>query len=224
MSGDILRKIKISTSILSADFAELGKTIEAVERAGSDSIHLDVMYGHFVRNITFGPAVVAGIRKHTKLPLQVHLMIERPDLYVERFGDAGSDMLIIHREVVSCDIAKTIHEIKKNGMKAGIAINPDSEVKSVFEFLPDVDMLLVMSVNPGFGGQKFMKKSLSKIRKAREYIEKRGLKTKISVDGGIKLDNAREVMKAGVDEIAAGTAILDSRNMKKAISALRGSA
>lgn len=217
-----MRKIKISPSILSADFSELGKVVEALEKAGSDSIHLDVMDGHFVRNITFGPVVVAAVRQHTRLPLQVHLMMERPDLYVEQFRDAGSDMLIIHHEAASCDIAKTIRNIKKNGMKAGIAINPNSDVKSVFDFLPDVDMLLIMSVNPGFGGQKFMRKCLSKIRKAREYIEKEGLSVRIGVDGGIKSDNASQVISAGADEIVAGTAILGARSMKKAIEGLRG--
>jgi ribulose-phosphate 3-epimerase len=214
-------KVKISPSILSADFSNIGKVAEELEEAGADSIHLDVMDGHFVRNITFGPILVNAIRRHTKLPLQVHLMIERPDLYVEQFGDAGSDMLIVHVEATSCDIAKTIEEIKKNGMKAGISVNPDSDIRSVFQFLPDVDMLLVMSVNPGFGGQKFMSESLSKIKKAREYIESKGLKAKISVDGGIKIDNAGKVIKAGVDEIVAGSAITGAASMKKAIGELR---
>lgn len=218
-----MRTIKISTSILSADFSNIGKVVEGLEKAGADSLHLDVMDGHFVKNITFGPLLVNAVRQHTKLPLHVHLMMERPDLYVEQFGDAGSDMLIIHREADSCDIARTILEIKKNGMQAGIAINPNSDIKSVFEFLPDVDMLLVMSVYPGFGGQKFISKSLLKIKKAREYIEKRGLKTRICVDGGVNAENSEGIVKAGADELTAGTAIIGSGNARKAIKRLRGS-
>lgn len=217
-----MRKIEISTSILNANFSNIGAVAEKLEKAGTDSIHLDVADGHFVRNITFGTLIVSAVRQHTKLPLNVHLMIERPDLYVEEFRDAGSDMLIIHKEA-DCDIRKTIKEIKKNGMKAGIAINHDSDISSVFEFLPDADLLVIMSIISGFGGQKFMRKCLSKIRKAREYIDSEGLKTKIGVDGGIKIENAKEIINAGANELDVGIAILHAKDMKKAIKELRGS-
>jgi len=215
-----MREIRISPSILNADFADLGKVAEELEQAGADAIHLDVMDGHFVRNITFGPAAVGAIRRHTSLPLEVHLMIERPDLYVEQFGDAGSDMLIMHRES-SCDIGETLDSIRKNGMKTGLALNPDSEARSGFRFLPKTDMLLIMSVYPGFGGQKFIRKSLAKIKSCREYIRERGLKTIIGVDGGIDHENAGSVIEAGAVEIAPGTAIISSGNIKKAIRELR---
>lgn len=212
--------IKVSPSILSADFSNIGKLVSEIEKAGADSLHLDVMDGHFVRNITFGPLVVGAIRKHTGLPLKVHLMIARPDLYVEQFGDAGSDMLIIHREA-QCDLENTIDEIKKNEMKAGIAINPDSDVKSVFGLLPKVDMLLIMSVNPGFGGQEFMPSSLDNISKARKHVTEKGLKLTIAVDGGINEDTGRKAVEAGADELVAGTAITGSNDMKAAIGRMK---
>ena len=216
-----MKAIKVSPSILSADFSNLGKLASDMEKAGADSLHLDVMDGHFVRNLTFGPLVVNAVRRHTGLPLEAHLMMERPDLYVEQFADAGSDMLIIHREA-KCDLESTIEEIKKNEMGAGIALNPDSDVKSVFGLLPKVDMLLVMSVNPGFGGQKFMPSSLRKISEAKRHADAKKLRLTIAVDGGVNEEAGRMVVKAGAGELIAGTAITGSKDMKAAIDRMKG--
>jgi ribulose-phosphate 3-epimerase len=217
-----MKKIRISPSILSADFSNLGKLIVELERAGADSLHLDVMDGHFVRNITFGPVVVKSIRKLTKLPLEVHLMIENPDMYVERFAEAGADMLIIHMEV-HCNIADTIARIKAKGMKAGLALSPETGLHGALEFLAEADQLLVMTVSPGFGGQAFISECLGKIGEARRYIDEKGLKTVIAVDGGIKADTGRLAVEAGADELVAGTAIVNSKDMTSAIASLKGS-
>lgn len=216
-----MRKIEISPSILSADYSELGKLVEKLEKGGADSLHLDVADGHFVRNISFGASVIRSLRPRTSLPFKVHLMIDRPDLFVEQFGDAGSDMLIIHRES-PCNIRKTIKEIKKNEMKVGIALNPDSDLDSAFEFLPKIDTLLLMSIVPGFAGQKFIPNSIERIKRARKYIDKEGFAVKIAVDGSINLETVKKVREAGADELIAATAIVNSGNIAKAIRDLRG--
>lgn len=215
-----MKAVKISPSILTADFSNIGKTVSELEAAGADSLHLDVMDGHFVKNITFGPLVIKSIRKMTKLPLEVHLMIENPDMYVVQFADAGSDMLIIHREA-HCNISDTIRKIKARGMKAGLALNPETGLDGTFELLEEVDELLVMTVSPGFGGQAFITECLGKVREARRYIDGKGLKTEISVDGGVKPDTGRLAVEAGADELVAGTAIVNSKDMAGAIKDLR---
>jgi ribulose-phosphate 3-epimerase len=215
-----MKTIKISPSILSADFSNLGKLIEELEMAGADSLHLDVMDGNFVKNITFGPVVIKSIRKLTKLPLETHLMIENPDMYVDQFAEAGSDMLIIHREA-HCNIADTLSKIKAKGLKAGLAINPETGLRGTLEFLGGADQLLVMTVSPGFGGQAFISECLGKISEARKYIDEQGLKTVISVDGGVKADTGRLAVEAGADQLVAGTAIVNSKDMAAAIASLR---
>lgn len=211
---------KISPTILDADFANLGKIIEELEAAGADSLHLDVMDGHFVRNISFGFPIIKAVRNHTKLPLKMHLMIEHPDQYIDEFKEAGADELIIHYES-ECDIPKTIQTIKASGMKVGMAINPKTKLEEVQNFIPELDTFLIMSINPGWGGQKFMPEVLEKIRETRKYISENGLQTIISVDGGINPDTGKQAREAGADELASGSYIINSNDMKTAIEALR---
>jgi ribulose-phosphate 3-epimerase len=203
--------IKISPSILSADFARLGEEVKAAEEAGAHMLHVDVMDGHFVPNITIGSAVVASIRKVTGLPLDVHLMIEEPDRYISDFVKAGADILTVHYEA-SIHLHRTVQMIKESGIKAGVSINPATPVGNLEDILHAVDVVLLMSVNPGFGGQEFIPRTIEKIEQLRAMIGKSGSSPLIEVDGGIKPENARRVADAGADILVMGSAFFNSEN------------
>ncbi len=215
--------IKISPSILSADFSRLGEDVQAVDRAGADYIHIDVMDGHFVPNITIGPLVVEALRKVTDKPLDVHLMIENPDLYIADFAKAGADIITVHQEAVP-HLHRTVQLIKSLGKKAGVSLNPATPVETLDIILDELDLVLIMSVNPGFGGQSFIPSALDKIRALRQRITARGLSTELEVDGGVKIDNIREVVAAGADVLVAGSAVFNTENYAATISALRKNA
>ena len=215
--------IKIAPSILSADFSRLGEDVAAVDQAGADYIHVDVMDGHFVPNITIGPLVVSALRQVTQKPLDVHLMIENPDLYIPDFAKAGADIITVHQEAVH-HLHRTVQLIKSLGKQAGVSINPATPVETLDVILDDLDLVLVMSVNPGFGGQAFIPSALDKIRALRQRIEQRGLNTELEVDGGVKVDNIAEVVTAGADVLVAGSAVFNTDDYVAAISALREAA
>ena len=215
--------IKISPSILSADFSRLGEDVQAVDRAGADYIHIDVMDGHFVPNITIGPLVVDALRKVTDKPLDVHLMIENPDLYIPDFAKAGADIITVHQEAVP-HLHRTVQLIKILGKKAGVSLNPATPVETLDVILDELDLVLIMSVNPGFGGQSFIQSALDKIRALRQRITERGLSTELEVDGGVKIDNIREVVAAGADVLVAGSAVFNTEDYSATISALRENA
>ncbi|HTZ38737.1 MAG TPA: ribulose-phosphate 3-epimerase [Syntrophales bacterium] len=212
---------QIAPSILSADFSRLGDEIKAVERAGADLIHVDVMDGHYVPNITIGPGVVAALRKTTKLPFDVHLMIEDPDRYIDAFVDAGSNILTVHTEAV-IHLHRTVHYIKGKGVKAGVSLNPSTPLGSIEEILPDIDLLLIMTVNPGFGGQKFISSMLPKIRKAKEIIQEKGLGLTIEVDGGVTPENIGALAQEGADIFVAGASIFGSPSYIETIKKMKG--
>ena len=212
---------KISPSILSADFSKLGEEIKAVEEAGADYIHVDVMDGHFVPNITIGPLIVEAAKKATSLPLDVHLMIEKPERYISDFVNAGSDIVTIHAEA-SVHLHSTVASIKKLGAKAGIAINPSTPVSVLDCIIEDLDLVLIMSVNPGFGGQSFIESALGKISQVRNILEEKNLDgVEIEVDGGVKIDNIERVSAAGADAFVAGSAVFGSDNYRKTIEEMR---
>ena len=202
---------KIAPSILSANFLKLGEEIKAAEEAGADMLHIDIMDGHFVPNITIGPFIVEAIHTITSLPLDVHLMIEEPDKYLEDFIKAGADYLTVHYEA-SVHLHRTVHFIKENGIKAGVSLNPATPVWSLEHILPDIDMALIMSVNPGFGGQGFIQMSTDKIKTLKRLISEKGLHTLIEVDGGVKLDNALDIVSAGADILVMGSAFFHSKD------------
>ena len=209
----------IAPSILSANFSKLGEEIKAVEEAGAEWLHIDVMDGHFVPNITVGIPVVKSIRKITDLFFDVHLMIENPERYVERFADAGANGITIHIE--ACENAREIlQSIRSFGCKAGLSLKPATPLESVKDYLDLIDILLVMSVNPGFGGQKFMPEVLPKIREARKLIDESGKNILLEVDGGICDENARIVREAGADVLVSGSYVFRSENYRKAIEKL----
>lgn len=212
--------VKIAPSILSADFLRLGEEIRAAEEAGVDMLHLDVMDGHFVPNITIGPFVVEAIRKITRLPLDVHLMIEEPDRYIKDFIRAGADLLTVHIEA-SVHLHRTIHWIKESGIKAGVSLNPATPVWSLDNILHDLDFVLTMSVNPGFGGQDFIPHVLDKIKTLKSMIRERGLQTLIEVDGGIKYENAKDVAKAGADILVMGSGFFNAKDYRDLMKVLR---
>ena len=212
--------VKIAPSILAADFARLGEEIAAVEAAGADLLHVDVMDGHFVPNLTIGPPVIKAIKAVTKLPLDVHLMVEQPDGLLPDFIDAGSDNLTVHVEACR-HLHRTVQAIKDAGVRASVVLNPATSLHALDEILPEVDMVLLMSVNPGFGGQRFLPATLDKIRTLRAQIEERRLPVSIEVDGGVKADNAAEICAAGADVLVAGTAIFGQPDYGAAIQALR---
>ncbi len=210
----------IAPSILSANFARLGEEIELVEKAGADWIHVDVMDGHYVPNITIGPLVTAATRSVTKLPIDVHLMIEHPDKYIPAFAEAGANYISVHVETCP-HLNRTIQFIKSCGAIPGIVLNPSTPLSSIEWVLDDVEFVLIMSVNPGFGGQAFIKNSIEKIRQLRKMIEKNGRNTLIQVDGGINEKTIRDVSHAGADVFVAGSAIFGSKNYKETIHTLR---
>jgi ribulose-phosphate 3-epimerase len=214
--------VKIAPSILSADFSRLGEEVKAVEEAGADWIHVDVMDGRFVPNITIGPLVVESLRKVTELPLDVHLMIENADQYIEDFAKAGADIISVHVEACP-HLHRTIQSIKENGAKAGVVLNPATTLFALDEIIEQVDMVLLMSVNPGFGGQKFINSVLSKIELLRNTLNESGVELDLQVDGGIKPDNVAIIKEAGANVLVAGSAIFGSDDYKKAIDELRNS-
>lgn len=202
----IMRKVELHPSLLAADFSKLGKAVSDVQQCGADGIHCDVMDGHFVPNITFGPLVVSAIKPHTTLPLCCHLMIERPELYIERFAEAGASEITVHAETCP-HLHRTLQQIKATGAKAGISLNPSTPLCFVENVLSDADVLLIMTVNPGFGGQSFIEGMLSKIAIARQMAEEFNPDLDIAVDGGIDADTAPLVVRAGANVLIAGTAV-----------------
>ncbi|WP_455378249.1 ribulose-phosphate 3-epimerase [Petrachloros mirabilis] len=214
------RPTLIAPSILSADFAHLADEVAAVERGGADLLHVDVMDGHFVPNLTVGPPIVESLKKVTKLPLDVHLMITNADAFIAEFSSAGADYLTVHVEA-SPHLHRTVQSIKERGVKAGVTLNPATSLHTIEEILPDVDLVLIMSVNPGFGGQKFIGSCLKKIAAARRMLDEAGSRALLEVDGGVKIDNAAQVLAAGADVLVAGSAIFSSRDYVATIAALR---
>jgi len=214
--------IKISPSILSADFSRLGMEIENLEKAKADLIHIDVMDGHFVPNITIGPEVIQKLRKYTSLPFDVHLMISPVHNFIKNFAEAGADIITIHPEATD-DLADSIREIKSFNKKAGVSLNPETSINKVLPFLKLIDLVLIMSVNPGFGGQKFIEATLEKVRKLRSEIDLKKLSTEIEIDGGVNFENAQMAKKAGVDILVSGTTIFKENggNLEKNIQLLK---
>jgi ribulose-phosphate 3-epimerase len=219
----IARQVRIAPSILSADFAALGAAIAAAEKGGADLIHVDVMDGHFVPNISIGPPVVKSIKRVARVPLDVHLMITDPDRYVEAFADAGADMLSVHVEVLP-HLHRTVAFIKTLGVKAGVVLNPSTPVVAIEEIAADVDFVLVMSVNPGFGGQAFIPKSVQKVSAVRALLDRAGNAAPIEIDGGIDLSNIARVVDAGVEIVVAGSAIFGRPDVTAATKALKDAA
>ena len=217
-----MSSIKISPSILSADFSKLGSEIQNLEKAKADLIHIDVMDGHFVPNITIGPEVINKLRKYTSLPFDVHLMISPVHDFIKNFAEAGADIITIHPEATN-DLVSSIQKIKSFNKKAGVSLNPETSVKKVLPVLKLIDLVLVMSVNPGFGGQKFIKDTLEKVKILRKEIDTKKLKTQIEIDGGINFENAIMAKKAGVDILVSGTTIFKENggNLEKNIQLLR---
>ena len=217
-----MSNIKISPSILSADLSKLGNEIQDLEKAGADLIHIDVMDGHFVPNITIGPEVIKKLRKYTSLPFDVHLMISPVHNFIKNFADAGADIITIHPEATT-DLISSIKKIKSYDKKVGISLNPETLVDEILSVLNIIDLVLVMSVNPGFGGQKFIENSLDKVKLLRKEIDKRKIKVQIEIDGGINFENSKKAKKAGVDILVSGTTIFEENygNLKKNIQLLK---
>ena len=217
-----MTSIKISPSILSADFSKLGSEIQDLEKAKADLIHIDVMDGHFVPNITIGPEVITKLRKYTSLPFDVHLMISPVHNFIKNFAEAGSDIITIHPEATN-DLVSSIKKIKSFNKKAGVSLNPETPVEKVLPVLKLIDLVLIMSVNPGFGGQKFIKDTLNKVKILRKEIDTLKLKTQIEIDGGINFENAIMAKEAGVDILVSGTTIFKENggNLKRNIQLLR---
>ena len=216
--------IKLAPSILSADFARLGEQIAEVARAGADYIHVDVMDGHFVPNITIGASVVASIRSLTSLPLDVHLMIEHPERYISEFVHAGANIITVHVEACP-QLHSTIQLIKEQGVKAGVSLNPPTPLSAVEEIIPHVDLILIMSVNPGFGGQSFIPETLPRIANMRKILDDRRLSAELEVDGGINADNAPGIVKAGANVLVAGNSVFRAEEgISQALQRLREAA
>ena len=221
-AGSVVRPLRIAPSILASDFSRLGEEVHAVEAAGADLIHLDVMDGRFVPNITIGPMVVAAIRKVTKLPLDVHLMIVEPERYIDEFASAGADLISVHVETAP-HLHRLVEQIRHAGKKAAVAVNPHSPLDGLDVVLPELEMVLLMSVNPGFGGQKFIEAVVPKVSALRSEIERRGLDVDIEVDGGIDAETAPAVVAAGATVLVAGSAVFHAPggDYRGAIAALR---
>jgi ribulose-phosphate 3-epimerase len=213
-------KVRIAPSILSADFARLADEVSKVEAGGADLLHIDVMDGHFVPNLTVGPPIVEALRKVTKLPLDVHLMITNPDAFIPEFAEAGADYLTVHVETCP-HLHRTVQSIKEHGVKAGVTLNPATPLSAVEEIVADADLLLIMSVNPGFGGQHFIEAVLDKIARARQLLDRAGSAAALEVDGGVKPDNAARIIGAGADILVAGSAIFSTSDYRATIQALR---
>ena len=213
--------IKIAPSILSADFARLGEQVAQADQAGADCFHIDVMDGHFVPPITFGPTIVEAIRPHTRLPLEIHMMVERPENHFGQLRDAGADRIIVHQEACP-HLHLSVGQIRDAGMEAGVAINPGTSLSAVEEVIADLDLLLVMTVNPGWGGQPFIDSMIGKISRARGLLSELDRDVTLEVDGGIKADNAAMVVSAGADQLVAGSAVYnDVISVADALAALR---
>jgi ribulose-phosphate 3-epimerase len=212
--------IKIAPSILSANFLSLAQEIKAAETAGADLLHIDIMDGHFVPNITIGPWIVEAIHTITSLPLDVHLMIEQPDKYLRDFINAGADYLTVHYEA-SIHLHRTVQQIKENGVKAGVSLNPATPVWNLEPILPDLDLVVLMSVNPGFGGQQFISQVMGKITLLKNLVSEKGLTPSIEVDGGVKLDNTRDIVTAGADILVMGSAFFGSKDYAAVVRKFR---
>ena len=215
--------IKLAPSILSADFARLLEDVKKVEKAGCEYLHIDVMDGHFVPNITLGPAIVKSLRKDVNMVFDAHLMIENPDNYIKEFADAGCDIIVVHQEACT-HLHRTIQNIKSHGVKAGVALNPATPIETIKYVLEDVDMVLLMSVNPGFGGQSYIPVVTKKIKELRALIDEMGFDIDIEVDGGVKPSNISEVVNAGANVIVAGSAIFNAGDIDEAVKSLRENA
>ncbi|MQF64629.1 ribulose-phosphate 3-epimerase [SAR202 cluster bacterium AC-409-J13_OGT_754m] len=219
----VIKNFKLAPSILSADFSRLGEEVRDVSAAGADYIHLDVMDGRYVPNITFGPVVIESIRPYTNLPLDTHLMISEPERYIEDFSKAGSDILTVHAEA-STHLHRTICQIKETGCLAGVAINPTTALSTIENALPYVDLVLILTVNPGFGGQTLIPEVLAKVRDLKSLINEKGYSTQIEVDGGINANTASQVVQSGADILVAGSAIFNkTESIALAVERLRNS-
>lgn len=214
------RSVLIAPSILAADFARLGEEVARVEQAGADLIHVDVMDGHFVPNLTVGPPIVKALRKVTRLPLDVHLMMTNPESYLTDFAENGANYLTVHVEACP-HLHRTIQRIKELGVNAGVTLNPSTPITTLEEIAPSVDLVLIMSVNPGFGGQQFIPASLGKISRTRDLLYRTGSRALLEVDGGVKVENAGEIVHAGADILVAGSAIFSTPDYRATIQAFR---